>query len=391
MTRDLLDDAHALTETLRAWRRHLHKHPELSGQEAATAAYVAEQLRAIGLDPTVGVGGTHGVVAEIDAGSGPVVALRADMDALPIQEESEVDYRSQNAGVMHACGHDAHTAMLLGAAKLLFERRGALPRPVRLLFQPHEEVFPGGAAALISAGALEDVERVFGIHITCILEKGQLGTRPGAFMAAVNNIDITVQGIGGHAAMPHDSVDPILIGSKIVQALQSIVSRELAPTDTAVVSITQFQAGTTDNVIPSTARLRGTIRTFDPQVRETVATRVRAIAESIAQTHRATADARVLPGYPVLVNDEAVVEEVLSAADAVGIAPDQRVMMAPMGGAEDFAYYCQERPGAFVFLGARNAERDCCHPHHHPRFNVDEDVLPLGAALHAQFALARHS
>ena len=376
-----------LADELRAWRRTLHAHPELSGREEWTARFVAERLREMGFAPTEGVGGTCGLVADLRVDDGPLVALRADMDALPIEEETGVQYASTNPGVMHACGHDAHTAMLLGAARLLRQRENELTRSVRLIFQPHEELFPGGAPAMIAGGALEGVEAIFGIHVCTNLRIGELGTRPGPFMAAVNPFKIVIRGKGGHAAMPDRCVDPVVAAAQVIVALQTVVSRSIGIGEPAVVSVTQLQAGTADNVIPNEVALQGTIRTFDEKLREHVCKRVGELARGVAQAHRAAADVDICPGYPVQVNDERMTKRFLETARAVGFEPGSLVTLGPQGVGEDFAYLCQKVPGAFVFLGAANEAKGCMYPHHHPRFDIDEAVLPWGAALYAHLAL----
>jgi amidohydrolase len=387
MKPSLYEQALQLTDDLRDWRRALHAHPELSGHEEWTASFVAQRLREMGWSPAERVGQTWGLTADFRVAGAPFVALRADMDGLPISEETGVDYASTNPGVMHACGHDAHIAMLLGAARLLQLYRPHLKRSVRLIFQPHEELYPGGAPAMIAAGALTEVEAIFGIHAWANLNTGQLGTRVGPFMAAVNSFKIVIRGKGGHAAMPDQCIDPVVAAAHVVVALQTVVSRSIAMAEPAVVSVTQFQAGSGDNVIPNDATLCGTIRTFDEEIRQRTCDRVRELAGGVARAHRAAADIEICPGYPAQVNDQATTQRALEAALMVGIKQDSLITLAPQGVGEDFAYYCQNVPGAFVFLGAANEAKSCPYPHHHPRFNVDEDVLPRGAALHAQFAL----
>jgi amidohydrolase len=387
-TSDVLPAAQALSGQLIAWRRHLHKHPELSFEEEQTARYVARELRGMGCAPTERFGDTWGVTALLGPDNAPAVALRADMDALPITEETGLEFASVNPGVMHACGHDAHTAMLLGAARLLKDRQDQLRRPVKLIFQPAEELPPGGAAALIRAGVLTDVACIFGLHVWSEMPLRTLGTRPGPFMSSVNDLKITVRGTGGHAAMPHQCVDPVVVGAELVSALQSVVSRSVAPADSAVVSITQFHAGRANNIIAPTAELAGTIRTLSEGVRATVVRRVQEIAAGIGCAHRAEISVEVFPGYPALVNNAAIIDQAIKVAQQLGLKAEDLLTLPVQGGAEDFACYAERVPAAFLFLGARNAAKDCCHPHHHPRFDIDEDVLPLGAALLAQFALA---
>lgn len=389
MNSELVREAEKLGAQLRAWRRHLHAHPELSGQERNTARFIADELRKMGLEPVEGVGGAYGIIADIDAGSGDAVALRADFDALPIQEETGVEYASTVDGVMHACGHDTHVAMLLGAARLLLNHRGRLSRPVRMIFQPHEEYFPGGAAAMIAGGALEGVAEILGLHVWSGLPIGDVGTRPGPFMAAVNPLVMSIIGRGGHAAMPEECVDPIVVAAHVITALQTIVSRSTPFHESAVVSVTQINAGSADNVIPSRVEMAGTIRTLSDETRELVCRRVKELACRVAESFGAEAEVDVKPGYPTLVNDPAITDKAMRVARANGLTESHVRTMAPIGGGEDFAYYCQKVTGAFVFVGGGNPAKQCDFPHHHPRFNIDEDVLPLGAAFHAGFALDR--
>jgi amidohydrolase len=387
MSKNLKDAACALSPQLQTWRRHLHAHPELSNHEEHTARYIADALRQLGLEPTERVGDTWGLTATLGPDGPNAVALRADMDALPITEATDVAYVSQNPGTMHACGHDAHVAMLLGAATLLAERQDQLQRPVRLLFQPAEELFPGGAKPMIDAGVLKGVSHVFGLHIWSEMPTGTIGTRVGPFMASPDDFQITVRGRGGHAAMPQQCVDPVLVASTCVMALQSIVSRGVHMAEHAVVSVTQINAGTASNVIPEVATLAGTIRTLNPAVRQSVHERVRQVLDGIAATYGADIELDLRAGYPPLVNDRLCVEHALQAATAIGIAEEDHLELSVQGGGEDFAYFAQERPAAFLFLGARSEATDCCYPHHHPRFNIDEAALPLGAALLARLGL----
>ncbi|MGD8450580.1 MAG: M20 family metallopeptidase [Phycisphaerae bacterium] len=378
--------ADGLAERMIQWRRHLHAHPELSGQERATADFVAQELERLGYRPKRPVGDGYGLIVDLDADGGPAIGLRADMDALPIQEETGLDYASESAGVMHACGHDAHMAMMLGAAALLKERQSELKRSVRLIFQPHEEHYPGGASGMIAAGVLDNVESVFGLHIWSQLPLGVLGVGAGPLMSSVNDLEIRVHGRGGHAAMPEDCLDPVVISAEIVLALQTVVSRSIAMTDRAVVSVARVTAGTGDNIIPELAVMRGTIRTLSSTVRTKVCQRVIELAKGIAAGHGAMADAEVFPGYPVLVNSEDVVRRALTAARHIGWDENLLRTMSPMGGAEDFAYYAERVPAALVFLGAALPDGSS-RPHHHPGFRIDERALPRGAALLAQFAL----
>lgn len=384
MLTQIRKSADQIFDQLVAWRRHLHAHPELSGAERETAAYIAAQLRKMDVKPREGVGG-HGVTVDLGPAAGPTLLLRADIDALPIQEETGLEFASKAPGCMHACGHDAHTAMLLGATRLLAERARELPRRVRVIFQPHEEKYPGGAQFMIRDGVLDGVEAAFGIHISSQLPTGQIGLRSGPFMAAINELRITVEGQGGHAAMPEQCVDPIVAAAQVILALQTVVSRSISMTDSAVVSVTRIQAGVADNIIPGKAELQGTIRTLSESVRERVCQQVVHVSQAAAAAHGARCTVNLAPGYPVLVNDATMIERTRVAARGIGVSADQIVPIPPIGGGEDFAYFSQKVPSAFAFLGASNA--DCAFPHHHPRFNIDEAALPIGAALHAAVAL----
>jgi amidohydrolase len=364
-------------------RRHLHAHPELAFQEYETAKFVAARLESLGLeDIRTGVGGT-GVTALIRGGRGrgKVVMVRADMDALPILEENEVDYKSTSPGVMHACGHDAHSAMLLGLARLLNERKGEFAGTVKVLFQPAEEVPPGGAIAMIRDGALEDphVDAVLGMHVSSETPAGQIAIRAGAGSASSDRFRITIKGKGGHAASPHQAVDPVVIGSQIVTAFQTLVSRTTDPVKSAVVSTTAFLAGEAFNVIPDTAELRGTVRTLDPEVRELMQERLTALATGIASAAGGEAVVDYRRGYPGIVNDPDMTVLVRQAAvEAVGAA---NVIDSPLSlGGEDFSYFTLERPGCFFNVGTRNEQRGITWGHHHPRLDVEEEGLGAGIA-----------
>lgn len=364
-------------------RRHLHEHPELAFQEHETARFVTERLQSLGVeDIKTGIGGT-GVTGLIHGGrgKGKVVMVRADMDALPILEENDVPYVSQNAGVMHACGHDAHTAMLLGLTRVLMDRRGEFAGTVKVLFQPAEEVPPGGAIGMIKDGALEEphVDAAFGLHVSSETPAGKIAIRNGAGSASSDRFRITIQGKGGHAASPNEAIDPIVIGAQIVTALQTLVSRNTDPIQAAVVSTTAFIGGEAFNVIPDTAELRGTVRTLNQDVRETMETRLTEIATGVGSALGANVTVNYIRGYPGIVNDPdmtAIVRE--AAIEAVG--PDN-VIDSPIGmGGEDFAYYSLERPSCFFNVGTRNEERGIVWGHHHPRFDVEEEGMAAGIA-----------
>jgi IAA-amino acid hydrolase len=379
--------ASAARDWIVAIRRELHQYPELGYQEFRTSELIRRKLDELGVRYRHPVAET-GVIATLGTGDGPCVALRADMDALPITEEADVGFRSRNEGRMHACGHDCHTAMLLGAARLLKQREAELRGTVRLLFQPAEE---GGAGGLrmCEEGALEDppAQRIFGLHVWPFLPTGSMGSRAGTFLAAAGMLTIDIVGKGGHAAMPHLAVDPVATAAKVILELQTIISRELDPLDSGVVSITAVNGGQAFNVIPPSVRLVGTIRSLTRPGLEALQQRVGEIAAHVALANRC--EARVeFPGndYPPTVNDS----HCWAVASALGgdLVGDAAVHeLAPVMGGEDFAYYLERIPGCFVGLGVRNESQDAVYSVHHPRFKVDEDALPLGTALHVAFAL----
>ncbi len=378
------EEAMKLTEQLVAWRRDFHRHPELGFSEFRTGRIVAETLEALGYQVQRNVGRT-GVVGLLQgAKPSPVVMLRFDMDALPIQEENEVEYASQNAGVMHACGHDGHTAIGLGVATLLARHRDELAGQVKLVFQPNEEGTndSNGAPAMIADGALKSPrpDVLFGLHVWNSLDLGKAIVHPGAMMAAADIFRIRVVGRGGHGAIPQQTVDPVLVASHIVVALQSIVSRNVPPMQPAVLTVGSIQAGTAFNVIPPTAEMVGTVRTFDNDVQNLVENRLRRISGQIAAAFGAEAEVTYQRVTPLLVNApvpttfmQQIAGQVLGTANVVAGEPS-------MGG-EDVAYFLQEVPGCFFFLGSRNVSKGKVYSHHHPLFDIDEDALPLGVAI----------
>ena len=378
----------ALRDQLVADRRHFHQHPEMGFQERATAAYVAERLARLGIEHQTGVAET-GVVGLIQgARPGRCVLLRADMDALPLTEETGVDYASQSSGVHHACGHDGHTAMLLAAAEILNQHRDHLHGAVKLVFQPAEEG-PGGARPMIEAGVMENprVDACFGLHLSNDNPLGALAIQGGPLQASADLFDISIEGDGGHAAMPHQTVDVVAVGAAIVGELQRIVSREIDPRDSAVITVGAFHAGTAPNIIPQRADLRGTIRTLDPEVQEFVHRRVREVSEGIASAARARAEVRVTRLYPATINDERMASFARSAVEhmpGVEIVTNQR----PIMGAEDMSFFLNAAPGCFIFVGSANRERGLAHPHQSPLFDFDEAALPIGVEVHCRLALA---
>ncbi|MCE0452286.1 amidohydrolase [Brevibacillus sp. AF8] len=354
------------------FRRDLHMYPELSFQEENTAKKVADKLASFGIEVQTGVGGM-GVVGLLRGGKpGKTVALRADFDALPIQDEKEVPYKSRIPGVMHACGHDIHTSGLLGVAQVLSEFRDELPGNVVFLHQFAEELPPGGAKAMVEAGCLEGVDVVYGAHVASELPVGTVGIGDGYITAAADSFEIVLYGKGGHGAYPHTSVDPIVLGSQVVMNLQQIASRQVDPLKQVVLSVCSFVGGgEAFNVIPDQVRLKGTVRTYDEEVRGAVEQSLKRIVEASCQAVGATCEIMYQRGYPATWNDET--ETPLLTAEAKRIFGEERVLKIPPGmGGEDFAYFAQERPATFFMVGGRNPEISATYPHHHPKFDVDE-------------------
>ncbi|MBY0492419.1 MAG: amidohydrolase [Gemmatimonadaceae bacterium] len=372
-----LAEIDGLLEQVVAWRRHLHMHPEVAFHEVETSRFIAETLSAIpGLIVTRPT--ATSVLAVLATGRpGPTVAVRADIDALPILEENDVSYRSTRDGAMHACGHDGHTAIVLGLATLLARHRDALQGEVRFIFQHAEELAPGGAEELVQAGVMTGVEQVIGLHLWASLETGKIGIISGPAMAAPDNFQCHIIGRGGHAAIPQDCVDPIAIGAQVVSALQQVVSRGVDPLDPVVLSVTQFIAGTAMNVIPNSAYLAGTVRTFDATLRTTVPAQMERVIAGVTSAFGATYDFTYEHGYRPVVNDVALAAR-LSDVVRRTFASDTLVELRPTMGGEDFSAYQQKAPGVFAFVGAGNVAGGIVHPHHHPRFQIDERSLAIG-------------
>ena len=380
-------EANKISDWIIDIRRELHKHPELMYEEVKTSALVRRELDALGIAYQSPIAKT-GVLASIGNGEGPCVALRADMDALPIHEETDVPFRSEIDGKMHACGHDCHTAMLLGAAKILKSKESEINGTIKLFFQPAEEGGAGGKL-MRDEGALENpkVERIFGLHVWPQMPTGQIGSKEGTFLAATTFLDLTIKGVGGHAAVPHLTRDPVLTSAQIITNLQSIISRELDPLDSGVVSISAIHGGQAANVIPSEVKILGTLRSLTMEGLKSLQIRVKEIAEKIAEAHECEAIVKY-PGndYPPTINDG----EMWNFAKKVGsnMLGKENVndLEAVMGG-EDFAYYTEQVKGCFVVLGVQNKEIDAVYSVHHPMFKADEKALHIGTALHTSFAL----
>lgn len=381
--------ANAMSEELSAIRRHLHMHPELSMQESATSAYLATRLGQAGIPFERGIA-EHGIVAIIEGRnpSGKVIGLRADMDALPITEENQVSYCSTVPGVMHACGHDVHMTCLLGAAIILQEMRESFEGTIKLIFQPSEETFPGGASMMIKEGVMQNPApaNMFGQHVLPGLPAGKIGLKPGKYMASTDEVYITIRGRGGHAATPDLVIDPVLIGSHVVVALQQVVSRNLPPTLPAVLSFGSFQANGRTNIIPNEAKLAGTLRTFDEKWRAEAHRRIAEITNGIVQGMGGECEVIIDKGYPFLVNDDTVTAFVKDAAIEY-LGSDNVVDLEMRLTAEDFAYFTHMVPSCFYRLGVADESRGIMHNLHTPKFDVDELCLQTGAGFMAFLAL----
>ena len=386
----ILERCKAHFDDITTIRRDIHMYPEVGFEVYRTADIVAAELSRLGLKVTREVGKT-GVVGDLDiSGVEKRIALRADMDALPMQELSDAPYRSKVEGKAHMCGHDVHTAILLGTARVLAELEDLLQTNVRLIFQPSEENWPGGAQSMIEDGVLDGVDEIYGLHAWPVFEAGQFGICPGAYLGQADHFEIEITGVGGHAAMPSFAIDPIVIGAQFVTALQSIVSRNVDPLESAVVSVTQFNAGTTSNVIPPAVKMVGTVRTLDKEVQKKVQDRMEKLLSGLISGQGATFNFFYGEGYPVTFNHEPCVERALSVARAV--AGEEQVIFpqSPILGAEDFGYYSRKIPACFFNLGCGNRAKGITKMLHDPRFDVDESCMIYGMAMETLLALTFH-
>lgn len=356
------------------WRRHMHQNPELSFQEVKTAQYIKEKLVEFGVEVKTGIGG-YGLTGILKGNQpGKTIALRADFDALPIHDEKVVPYKSNNPGVMHACGHDGHTAALLGTVAALSPFRDQLKGTIIFIFQPAEEYPPGGAKAMVEEGVLEQVDFIFGAHLDSQTSIGKVAVGEGYQMAAVDKFTIHIQGKGGHGARPQDAIDSIVIGSDIVNALQKIVSRSVNPLKSAVVTVGKFQSGSAFNVIADKATLEGTVRTFDKDVRTEIENKIYSIVDGVTTAFGASYSIEYINGYPALYNhptETQLVKKLLTEQ----FNEDSIINMRPSMGAEDFAYFLLEKPGTYFRVGAQNDDEATHWPHHHPKFDFDERAL----------------
>lgn len=377
----------AITPRVIAHYEHLHRHPEPSYEEFETTKYIIEELNAIGGFTLTQLTKT-GVVADIDGGKpGKTIALRADIDCLRMDELNKGPLVSETPGLMHGCGHDAHTAMLLGVAAIISQYKEELPGHYRLLFQPAEETPPGGAIEYVKAHALDGVDYILGQHVMPTVPTGQIGLLPGPMMAASDRFQVIIKGSGGHASQPHMTIDPIAIGAEIITNLQHIVSRETDPLDQLVVSVTQFHGGSTFNVIPSEAMLTGSVRSFSEERRQYASERIQEIINAVAHLHRANVDITYTFGYDATINDAEVAQKlrrVILDRYGEGTIPD----LTPLMGAEDFSRYLKVVPGAFYFLGIGNQEKGYTYPIHHGCFRVDTEALPMGMEVMLRGGLA---
>ena len=385
---DFLAEASRIEPEIIKTRRILHQHPELAYHEDRTAKLVSDMLESMGIDVKRGVGGTGVLGVLKGARPGRVVALRADMDGLPVQELSDVDFKSKVDGVMHACGHDTHMAMLLGAARILSENKDRLCGTVKFLFQPAEEHGGrGGAMPMIEAGVMKDprVDYVFGLHIDSTRKSGEIGVREGAMMAAPDTFKVKIVGRGGHGSAPHETIDPIYVAAHVILALQGVSSRMINPVRPFVISVGAVHSGTKENIIPDVAMLEGTIRTLDEATRKRAKQRVEAVAKGVCKTFGAIAEVEFeTDAYPVTVNDP---EATKKAVEVLRKIPGIRIKtIEPVLGGEDFSRFLQKAPGTFYFLGTDNPAKGCTYPNHSSKFKVDEDVLKFGTASLAMLA-----
>ena len=361
------------------WRRDFHQFPELSFQEHRTGDVIADELRSMGLEPKVKVGKT-GVTADLKFGNGPVIGLRADMDALPIQETSGLPFSSQNDGVMHACGHDGHMAMLLGAAKALTQKDNQYNGTVRFIFQPAEEG-EGGARYMIDDGCLEGIDEIYGIHVWNYQPVGEVGVKDGPVLAAADMFDIKIKGIGGHGAAPQGTVDSVVVASYLVQALQTIVSRNTNPLESTVISIGKINGGNNFNIIADEVSLSGTARAYSEENRNLIKTRMEEIIKGVEKTYNANITFDYKDGYPPTINHVGPTQKVLKAAEKV-VGDKAGMPYLSMGG-EDFAYYLKEKPGCFFFVGSAPNEQELFEtPHHCSHFTMDERALLVGPSIY---------
>ncbi|SDN12295.1 amidohydrolase [Fictibacillus solisalsi] len=378
-------ESRELKDQVIEWRRHLHRNPELSFYEEQTSQFIYETLKSFG-NLAISRPTKNSVMAKLTGSEkGRVLAIRADIDALPITEENDFDFISQNSGVMHACGHDGHTALLLGAAKVLSQKENELKGEIRFIFQHAEEVFPGGAEEMVQAGVMDGVDAVIGTHLWSPLEVGKIGIVYGPMMAAPDTFFLTITGKGGHAALPHQTIDSIAVASQVVTNLQHIVSRNIDPLGQLVISVTKFTGGTTHNVIPGSVEMCGTVRSFDPAIRDQAPLLMERVIKGITEAHGASYEFRYEKGYRAVINEDKVTRLLHETAEELYGGENVEQMKPTMVG-EDFSAFLQQTDGCFFFTGARNEEKGITYPHHHARFTIDEDALERGVAMFVRTA-----
>lgn len=376
---------HRHQETVISLRRHFHANPEVGGEEFSTQAKIIEELAALGLSPKK-IAAT-GVIADLrGAHPGKTVAIRADMDALPIQDEIDKPYRSTITGKCHACGHDAHMAMLLTLARVFFDLQSDLHGTVRLMFQPSEEKFPGGAELMVAEGCMDGVDYVLGAHVWQPLAAGKIGISYGRTMAAPDQFTLVIQGKGGHGSMPQGTVCALSTGAEVVNMLNSIIGRNVNPLESAVVSLGSFHSGEVFNIIPDTAEIKGTVRSFDDTVRKLVWDRFDSICDGVCTAMGATYKIDKVFGYPAVINHPEIAA-VVAEAGCESVGTENVVEVGPSMGGEDFSYFLQKAPGMFLLLGVGNPATDAVFPHHHPKFDLDDSVLPGGVETLARATL----
>ena len=356
-------------------RRYLHMHPEVSFQEVQTAAYIDASLTGLGIPHQCEVGGVHGIVARIKGDlPGPSIAFRADFDALPINERNQIPYRSQNPGAMHACGHDSHTAILLGLAEILSSHPELVRGEAVLIFQPAEETPPGGAAPMIQAGCLEGVDRIYALHVSDELPTGTIGLHTGPYFAASDSFQVTISGKGGHGSRPHETTDTLTVACAAVMAINTIISRKIPATECAVISVCNFHSDSTAyNILPSSVTFGGTVRSYSAGMAQTIRGLLDQTVKGVCEAYGAQYQFTYESGYPVVVNAACCVETVRRAAESLGRYPVQEVPVTMVG--EDFSYYAQKVPGCLFRVGIRNPELDAVYPLHHDHFNLDESAM----------------
>jgi amidohydrolase len=392
MTLNILSQAGNIKDELIQLRRRFHAEPELAFEEHKTSAFIADYLKKLGLKVQTGIAKT-GVAAVLEGAlPGNVTALRADIDALPVTEENKSEYKSKADGKMHACGHDAHTAMLLGAAKILSANREHLSGTIKFIFQPAEECV-AGAREMISGGVLRnpDVDVILGLHIIPDIDIGHVEVKSGAIMSSTDEFEITVIGKGGHGSNPQNTVDPITTGAQLVTAIQTIVSRKISPLQAAVVSVCRFHSGEKTNIIPPAAYLGGTIRCQDESVRRMIFKQLDIVAKGICESAGAAYQLKINEQVPAVVNDQKLFDEFVSYSSDILDSAALEIPGHARTYSEDFSLFGEHTPSLYFFLGTRNEKKDCIHPLHSPLFKIDEDVLPLGTALFVNYCLRRDS